>query len=814
MTLLINDAFTDADGTLLASHAPGTNVPGNPWVQQSGAWTIDAARGVARTNGDGVATIDSGVADVDLSINVRCSDGYTRGGIVFRWQDATNYLRLYLDENLDTLVLQKKVAGVVTTIANPAFVVATAFFYDVRVIAVGSSIKCHAGGTLLIDTTVSEFSTETEHGLYANGSNSTYFNTFSAALVVPSASVDENGYDVRVTHVGSATTGTSGYTVKKNGSAVTTSWLWSGPVTLRLRVSNADGPLLSTDTITLDYAAGDVAVDGAALGSITGLAATNGSGQTATTITSNGITWTFDEAPTRGISVTGEPWFIAGVAVNSVSPAPTGTGADFRNGSMVNPGNLKQAFDGRAADFDATQAVAYPVTLTAGQSLVSSTSLASIDGAQMTYADKAAVLTCVASAIGQTDFRPHPYTATRTVYSASALATNLLPGAAVTASQPTVAAMLSLVNKPWIETLPGWTGRASRPLGNMKAYGSDISTDVGNVIATLLSDTPYTDELLTATVQRGIDYYGKWLSDAVWVGEGGHASGRFPLILFAGEMLADSAFMASVAAGKSGYAGFGEPEQCFYVSQADLDRAPHTPTNADVMVEYVAGDIGKAEWGNGHARWPQLDNASWIASYRQCCTAAAWWGYLLAAHVFDWWADLPASWLALRDYQDRYRTDEAAAGGANLTLSSYALEMWDAHVETYRATDTTAPTVTAATVNAAGTEIALTLDEACIPASGTLGFTLSGTTATVASWAISGTALTLTLAGIIPSSETVTLSYSSVTGGIEDAGGNALVTFADYPLVNGSEVLVSNTVEVHGLRGRNRGFFDVLRGRR
>ena len=98
------------------------------------------------------------------------------------------------------------------------------------------------------------------------------------------------------------------------------------------------------------------------------------SGQTS--VTHNGITWTFDTAYSVGNYINGDYWVLdpgAGVTVNSVSPAPTGSDSTYRNGSMVNPSVTGdsgwQAYDGRW-HFNAALAVAYPKTLVAGQSLV------------------------------------------------------------------------------------------------------------------------------------------------------------------------------------------------------------------------------------------------------------------------------------------------------------------------------------------------------------------------------------------------------------------------------------------------------------
>jgi hypothetical protein len=102
--------------------------------------------------------------------------------------------------------------------------------------------------------------------------------------------------------------------------------------------------------------------------------------------------------------------------------------------------------------------------------------------------------------------------------------------------------------------------------------------------------------------------------------------------------------------------------------------------------------------------------------------------------------------------------------------------------------DTTAPIVAAGwSTDVAGTTVEATLSEPCVPGSGTGGFTLSGTSATVASWTIVDDLLTLTLTGAIAFGETVAISYTAATASspIEDAAGNPLADFGPVSVANG-----------------------------
>jgi hypothetical protein len=101
--------------------------------------------------------------------------------------------------------------------------------------------------------------------------------------------------------------------------------------------------------------------------------------------------------------------------------------------------------------------------------------------------------------------------------------------------------------------------------------------------------------------------------------------------------------------------------------------------------------------------------------------------------------------------------------------------------------DTTPPTIASWATNAGGTQITGTLSESgCTPSSGTGGFTLAGTSATVSGWAISSTTITLTLSGTVLNGETVTLDYDDGTASvaIADAAENLLADISAASVTN------------------------------
>jgi hypothetical protein len=130
----------------------------------------------------------------------------------------------------------------------------------------------------------------------------------------------------------------------------------------------------------------------------------------------------------------------------------------------------------------------------------------------------------------------------------------------------------------------------------------------------------------------------------------------------------------------SGSVMFGEDGQTFYVSQADIDRSHDPDLRGCYLEEYQPSDLGLPEWGIVHATHPEADNKAWCAVYRQCCTANAWAGFVLAAHIMDakdlWDHD------ALFDYQDRYMARETPDTWTRC-WDDFTEEMWDTYRDDY-----------------------------------------------------------------------------------------------------------------------------------
>lgn len=416
------------------------------------------------------------------------------------------------------------------------------------------------------------------------------------------------------------------------------------------------------------------------------------------------ITWTFDSDYAVGQFANGDYYVFApdGVTITNISPAWDGS----RNGAMLNPYGDTQGYHASAYKYSASSNVAdnIPLTLMPGDILVSTTG----GGTNKSYVHEAAILTIVSSIPPSGSFRPGYSSNGSVVHNFSTLEDNYsyLKKLQPTASTPSLATIEDLFARPWIDHLPGWTCRYIHPSNNMPDYGEDMSTDIG--IGALMLHLNFTNEekkrLLINYVQLGIDLYSAAVKNNGWQADGGHSSGRKWPILFAGIMLSDTnmktigqksgayALEGTFGSPPADYIHFGEDDQTFYVTQDEINITNGSTWDPDIRsgpgYPYTSGMIGMPEWGIRHANSPENSDSAWYAQYRDCCTAIAWNGFVMAAHIMDaktlWNHD------ALFDYQDRYMaltnggsdpfgysvTEESSGWRSS---SDFTEEMWDTY---------------------------------------------------------------------------------------------------------------------------------------
>lgn len=448
-----------------------------------------------------------------------------------------------------------------------------------------------------------------------------------------------------------------------------------------------------------------------------------------------GITWVFDRRYPAGQFANGDYWIVGdpNVTVVLISPSSVELDGRTRNGSAVNPSprtGVVQGYDSamygqyvQPEDYDANLNVARPngrdlstsnpLILQSHSSLVSTISFK--EPGLRPQIKTSAILTILPAPAPAGSFRP-PYSGgDKTIrFNIDQLDYSLLMNLKPVPGVPLLGSIEQYFKRPWIDHVPNWRSVYLHPQENMPAYGREMATEVG--IGALMLHLDFTDQqkevLLTRFVQLGIDLYGI-LQDGGrenWKNAGGHASGRKYPILFAGLLLGDpdlvnvgkksGDYLYSEVYGPGNapedYIYFGEDDQTFYVSQADVDITHSPQWNPDYrdvqMIPYERGDIGLPEWGISHASEAESSNKFWDTAYRNV-SSPCWGGMVLAAHIMgikDLW-----NHDALFDYVDRYMQ----CAVERRQTDRFIERMWDSYRSEFGPPWTMAPTLIIDTAN-------------------------------------------------------------------------------------------------------------------
>jgi hypothetical protein len=412
-------------------------------------------------------------------------------------------------------------------------------------------------------------------------------------------------------------------------------------------------------------------------------------GQGGLTITRHDISWVLDSDYQYGRFANGDYYVIdpgTGVKVVDIIPGASTYNGFHINGSEKNPvsGTTTHGYDNQLGGYDETLNVGLnvsvnnPLVLNAKDSLVSSisnTPPATHDyGGQQTFMKTCAVLTVLASAVPDGTFRPS-YTdrSHSKFYQISEMDYSLLKKLTPAAGAPSITDVETMIERLFLDHFRGWGAVYYHPL-HMANYGREIASELGLVAVMLHTDLPDTEKatLLIRYVQIGIDLYGILINggQSNWYGEAGHGQGRKWPILFTGLMLNDAdmqsigeksgAYLYSGGYGPENpppdYLNFGMDDETFYVTAQDVAITNSGSWNPDdrsgQAYPYTNAMIGMPEWGIRHNGYPEQSDSAWYAIYRQCCTALAWHGHILAALMMD--AKDLWNHNALFDYMDRY----------------------------------------------------------------------------------------------------------------------------------------------------------------
>lgn len=176
----INDGFGGAFGSSdglggLLNTGIAAGGAGMTWTPQIGTWANTGGRSVATalSGGQAVATVDAGTKDVYVSVNLIRASG--SAGLVLRWTDINNHIRVYHDGT--NIKLDQVVGGAVTT-KIPGVV---AYSADARAYLwlAGNEAR------VMYNTSLAGFSnsldaslTGTKHGLYTTVDTVNTYNNF------------------------------------------------------------------------------------------------------------------------------------------------------------------------------------------------------------------------------------------------------------------------------------------------------------------------------------------------------------------------------------------------------------------------------------------------------------------------------------------------------------------------------------------------------------------------------------------------------------------------------------------------------------
>lgn len=379
-------------------------------------------------------------------------------------------------------------------------------------------------------------------------------------------------------------------------------------------------------------------------------------------VTKDGITWTFGQPARVGQFVNGDYYVVGPVSVVSISPAP----ANGRNGSVLNhPGCRAAAADRSGFDdriqggrYDPALRVSLPLQLAPGDALTSSISVQTIgtikqvmrpEQATISPLQTISVLTSVSEPLPPDTFRPSYCGRQSGFYYSRHLRRHLLPALAPVSGTPTLAEFAGYLRRPWVDTL--YFG-FDAPVEYMPDYGREVARVAGHAALLLMLNFSAAEReaLLVYFVQRGIDLFGVVSAGHPgWHAHGGHGSGRKLPILFAGALLGDSR-MFSLSA------NFGEDMHTIVATAPPYGPGWSGATALFTGHMGLTGESVRAGWGP----YEHLQPRNWLSSigedYRRCCTSIAWVGQALAAKLLN----LQTAWKhdAFFAYVNRWMTED------------------------------------------------------------------------------------------------------------------------------------------------------------
>jgi len=175
---LVQDTFTDTNGTLLTAHTPDVDTVGGGWVSWGNGGSIDIQSNKASTIGGGSNPnfgshyIDAGAADVDIT-STYAVDASNDLGILVRYQDANNFWLLNLSGFSDALQISERNSGSWYGRASKSVTVTAGQAYLMRGKASGNVYELWRDGTdYQTYTDAGNFNIDkTKHGIWGGSAS-------------------------------------------------------------------------------------------------------------------------------------------------------------------------------------------------------------------------------------------------------------------------------------------------------------------------------------------------------------------------------------------------------------------------------------------------------------------------------------------------------------------------------------------------------------------------------------------------------------------------------------------------------------------
>lgn len=157
LTVLVQDTFSDTDGTALPAHTPET---GGAWTEHQGTWTIAGGQ-VTSDNAAGRATQSTVASKVIVEADF-IPDASPSGGIMFNADPAFSGFRLAYNDSAGRWELADD-SGVVASLTEAVTAGQT---YHLRVVAYGEGVLCTLNGEAILRMQNRTNESRTYHGLY------------------------------------------------------------------------------------------------------------------------------------------------------------------------------------------------------------------------------------------------------------------------------------------------------------------------------------------------------------------------------------------------------------------------------------------------------------------------------------------------------------------------------------------------------------------------------------------------------------------------------------------------------------------------